>query len=327
MKYNKDNREDLLKNVIKDVSLENYRDCKACFQKIAEMYSEIWGFSVQYFLKARDILNQIINDDVTLFFGFTANLIATGLRGLIASFIRSGNVDVIVTTGGAIDHDIARSNGGKYYKGFFEMDDILLKKLEIHRLGNIFIPFENYGPIIERVTHETLLELLDKKNVWTPSELLYEFGVRIKDEGSFLKAAADMNVPVFSPGIIDSSFGTALFTFNEANRAKKDAKFFKLDVLGDMSKIAEIVYQSDKLAAIILGGGITKHHIIWWSQFKGGLDYAIYISTAVEWDGSLSGARTREAVSWGKIKPSGMHVLIPGDATLVFPLLLLVSDV
>jgi deoxyhypusine synthase len=53
-----------------------------------------------------------------------------------------------------------------------------------------------------------------------------------------------------------------------------------------------------------------------------GLDYVVYISTAVEYDGSLSGARPREAVSWGKVKPSAKSVYVYADATLVLPILL-----
>ena len=72
-------------------------------------------------------------------------------------------------------------------------------------------------------------------------------------------------------------------------------------------------------AALIIGGGVSKHHVIWWSQFNGGLDYAVYISTAVEYDGSLSGAQTREAISWNKLKENAKHVTIEGDATLILP--------
>jgi deoxyhypusine synthase len=71
-----------------------------------------------------------------------------------------------------------------------------------------------------------------------------------------------------------------------------------------------------------VGGGISKHHVIWWSQFAGGLDYAVYVTTAVEYDGSLSGAHPREAISWGKIKPEASSEVVYGDATIILPLLL-----
>ncbi|MFQ5648236.1 MAG: deoxyhypusine synthase family protein, partial [Candidatus Aenigmatarchaeota archaeon] len=64
------------------------------------------------------------------------------------------------------------------------------------------------------------------------------------------------------------------------------------------------------------------HHTIWWNAMKGGLDYSVYITTAPEWDGSLSGARLREAVSWGKVKEDSKYITVEGDATVLLPLLL-----
>jgi deoxyhypusine synthase len=71
----------------------------------------------------------------------------------------------------------------------------------------------------------------------------------------------------------------------------------------------------------MVGGGISKHHVIWWNQYRGGLDSAVQITTASEHDGSLSGARLKEAISWGKIHPDAPQILVEGDASLLLPLL------
>ena len=71
----------------------------------------------------------------------------------------------------------------------------------------------------------------------------------------------------------------------------------------------------------MIGGGISKHHVIWWNQYRNGLDKAVYITTAVEYDGSLSGARLREAISWGKLKASAEEIVVEGEASLLLPLL------
>jgi deoxyhypusine synthase len=73
---------------------------------------------------------------------------------------------------------------------------------------------------------------------------------------------------------------------------------------------------------LIVGGGISKHHTIWWNQFKDGLDYVVYVSTADEWDGSLSGARPREAVSWGKISIKAKRIMVEGDASVILPVMM-----
>jgi deoxyhypusine synthase len=51
----------------------------------------------------------------------------------------------------------------------------------------------------------------------------------------------------------------------------------------------------------MLGGGVPKNHTLWWNQYREGLDYAVYVTTAQEFDGSSSGALVREAISWGKV--------------------------
>ncbi|MEM1592585.1 MAG: deoxyhypusine synthase family protein, partial [Candidatus Bathyarchaeia archaeon] len=44
--------------------------------------------------------------------------------------------------------------------------------------------------------------------------------------------------------------------------------------------------------------------------------------TAAEYDGSLSGARPREAISWGKINEKAKTITIEADATVVLPLMI-----
>ena len=94
------------------------------------------------------------------------------------------------------------------------------------------------------------------------------------------------------------------------------------DRLKDEGELSDLIFSAKKTGALIVGGGISKHHTIWWNQFKDGLDYVVYVSTADEWDGSLSGARPREAVSWGKINEKAKRVMVEGDASLILPVML-----
>ncbi len=283
--------------------------------ELIEVYSKIHGFTPAYLIEASKILAEMVLDkDSVNFLSFTANIVATGVRGVLAQLIKEGYFNVIITTCGTIDHDIAKAFGGKYYKGFFESDDKVLAKKGIHRLGNVFIPIENYGPLIEKVVYSVLEEIVAKRKEWAVYELLWEFGKRINDKHSILRAAYERKTPVIVPGIVDGAFGTNLFMFSQT-------RDFKINLFRDMKKIADIVFGAKKTGALIIGGGISKHHTIWWNQFKEGLDYAVYITTALEYDGSLSGARPREAVSWGKIKPHAKKTLVYGDATLLLPLI------
>jgi len=54
---------------------------------------------------------------------------------------------------------------------------------------------------------------------------------------------------------------------------------------------------------------------------RNGADFSVFVNTAQEFDGSDSGARPDEAVSWGKIKGSARPVKVHCDATIAFPIL------
>jgi len=151
----------------------------------------------------------------------------------------------------------------------------------------------------------------------SPSEIADEMGKTLSDEGSFLHWAHKNNIPVFSPGITDSAIGLQTYFFKQ----KKGCADFGIDVTKDMGRLAQIALDAEKTAGIVLGGGISKHHLIGVNLLRGGLDYALYVSTSEGWEGSLSGAPPSEAVSWGKIRESGRYVNIRGDATVVLPLL------
>ncbi|MFP3065261.1 MAG: deoxyhypusine synthase [Sulfolobus sp.] len=303
-------REDLLTEPVEDITLDDLKALKDA----ENVYRKIYGFSAEALYKGIEVLKELVKEADLRFLSFTANLVSTGLRGLFADLIRKGYFNIIITTGGTIDHDIARSFGGKYYKGSFDYDDSMLKEMEIHRLGNILVPFESYGKVIEDVVRKYIGEITKIKKEWSAYELLWEFGKRIEDNRSILKAAYERKVPVIVPGVIDGSFGTNLFIQSQFTG-------LKLNLFEDMKLVKDLVFSCKKSGALIIGGGISKHHTIWWNQFKDGLDYTIYVTTAQEYDGSLSGAKPREAISWNKVKPSGKSVVIYGDATIILPIL------
>jgi deoxyhypusine synthase len=265
------------------------------------------------------VLKEAVQEADLRFFSFTGNLVATGLREVIAEAVKRRLFNVVVTTAGALDHDIAKAMGARYMPGSFDLDDVELARKGLHRLGNVVINKEEYGPFVEKFVLR-FCERLWGRSVAT-YELAYELG-REMPEDSILGAAARAGVKIFVPGITDGAVGTALLTCNDLARTKRGGSRVLVDVLKDEEMLRELVYNSKKLAALIVGGGISKHHVIWWAQFRGGLDYVVYISTAVEYDGSLSGARPREAVSWGKVKPSAKSAFVYADATLVLPILL-----
>ncbi len=275
------------------------------------------GFTARHLAEAVEVLEAMFRDEeCTVFLAFPACVVATGLRGVLAGLVKRGLVDVIVTTGGTLDHDVARAHGARYLEGSFYVDDSELAEKGVHRLGNVFIPRDDYGPLLEKVVWKVLDELhAGGVTKLTSRRLAEELGRRLSDENSILKQAANKGVPIYSPGILDSAVGTQLVLYSQVKK-------LELDLIQDERELLDLAFTAKKLGALILGGGISKHHVLWFSQFKGGLDYAVYVTTAQEYDGSLSGARIREAVSWGKVKPEARQVTVDGDATVILPLML-----
>ena len=146
-------------------------------------------------------------------------------------------------------------------------------------------------------------------------ELCWAFGDRIDDESSLLHWAAKHRIPIVIPGLSDGSVGAQLFMHRQRSPD------FMIDFLADEQVLSDLTWTCEESHALMVGGGISKHHVIWWNQYRGGLDSAVAITTAPEHDGSLSGARLREAISWGKIRPEAPQVTVEGDASVLPPLL------
>jgi deoxyhypusine synthase len=274
-----------------------------------------WGFTAGKLAVGVNILESMVRErGCVKFLSFTGNLVATGTRGVFKELVKRKLVDAVVTTCGTLDHDIARS-WKQYFKGSFVMNDAKLREEGINRLGNVLVPNDSYGIIIEKKM-QTLLDNLWKEGVKevSSSQFCREIGLRTCNESSILYWAARNNIPVFVPGITDGAVGYQTWLFSQDHD-------FRLNLLKDSGQLNDIVFTAKKAGALLVGGGISKHHTLWWNQFRDGLDYAVYISTADEWDGSLSGARPREAVSWGKINEKAKRVMIEGDASLILPIM------
>ncbi|MCK5261511.1 MAG: deoxyhypusine synthase [Thermoplasmatales archaeon] len=298
---------------VKDIKL---RKGMSSNELVKELY-ESGGFSAKKVAVGVDILEKMVKEkDCVKFLSFPACIVSTGTRGVIKELLKRKLFDVVITTAGTLDHDLARV-WKDYFHGTFMADDRELHKKGVNRLGNIFIPLECYGTILEEKMQPILQELFTIKQKWSTKDLIWEFGKRLEKHGkdSILYWAWKNQIPIYVPGITDGAFGSQLWMYYQEHRD------VVIDLFQDEQEISDIVFDAKKTGALIVGGGISKHHTIWWNQFKGGLDHVVYVTTAVEYDGSLSGAQTREAISWGKITEKADNVTIEGDATVLLPLM------
>ncbi len=273
--------------------------------------------------KAIEIAKKMREEKAVIFLAYNSNMVSSGLREVISYLVKNKMVDVLVTTAGGVEEDIIKTMK-PFIVGDFRAPGKELRAKGINRIGNVFVPNDRYA-MFEKLMHPFLAKLLEEQrrtgHIFTASEFIHKLGAEVNDENSIYYWATKNNIPVFCPALTDGSIGDIIYFFKESDKRNAD---FKLDIADDMVKIVNIALDAKKTGMIILGGNFIKHHTCNANLFRGGSDYAIYISTETEEGGSDSGANPDEAVSWGKIRGKDSKdttVKVFCDATIAFPLL------
>jgi len=273
------------------------------------------------------LTSMLLDNDMKVFMSVAGPLVPGGLRNIIANMIKNKEIDVLITSGANITHDLLESFGGSHYREY-GFDDEKLNETGMGRIGDIYTKSEDFEVfeeeiigIFEKIAKEISLKPAEGDcghNIISIKDLLYEIGLLIEDENSILKLAAENYVPIFAPGIIDSMLGLQLWMFTQENN-------LILDAIDDMHDLSDIVFESTKVGAILLGGGLPKHYVLASNLLKGGVDAAIQITMDRDETGSLSGAPLEEAKSWSKAKCGSNLVTVIGDVTIIFPLIYAVA--
>lgn len=263
--------------------------------------------------RACNILTEMIKDEsMKVFMSLGGPLIPGGMRNIVAQMIRNGHVDLIVSSGANITHDLLEAFGGAHYLHEGK-DDEELNEEGIGRIADINVGADDFT-IFESEITKIFEQIASKKAHISIQELLYEIGLLVEDENSFVATAARNNVPIFAPGLIDSMMGLQLWIFNQDHD-------FVVDAVADMHYLSDIVFEAEKVGAILLGGGLTKHYTLASNVIKGGLDAAIQITMDRPEAGSLGGAPLEEAKSWAKARCGSSLASVVGDVTVIFPLI------
>ncbi|PFH37268.1 deoxyhypusine synthase [Besnoitia besnoiti] len=269
------------------------------------------------------------NTKCTIWMSFTSNMISSGLREVFRFLCKHKLIDVLVTSAGGVEEDFVKCLAPTLV-GDFHLKGHDLREKGWNRVGNLLVPNSNYclfedwiQPILDKMVQEQNAKIRQNMGspdfctsdaVWTPSAMIKRFGEEINNEDSVFYWCAKNNIPVFCPGLTDGSLGDNLYFHSYRKRG------LIVDIVKDIRSINDIATKCRKSGMIILGGGLPKHHTCNANLMRNGADFAVYINTGSEFDGSDSGARPDEAVSWGKITTEAKPVKVHGDATVFFPL-------
>ncbi len=291
------------------------------------------GYQAAELNEAAKVVLKMKRAGAKIFLTFTSNMVTSGLRGFFAQLCKLKFPNILVTTSGSIEEDIMKSVGEEFEFSNFYADDTKLHERGENRVGNLLIRNESYMKFEDLMT-EILEKIYSKKKEESASasdekfagrimssELLKEIGLLLKNyggdyENSILYQSAVNDIPIYCPGIADSSFGFQLFMFQQKH------KDFIVDSILDIGRVITDLSFDEKKGLVSLGGSISKHYAVFAALLSGGFDYAVYMTTSHASSGSMSGATTQEAKSWGKIKDDGEAATVNGDVTITFPLMM-----
>ncbi len=277
-------------------------------------YSSL-GYQAIELAEAEKVVLKMKRDGAKIFLTFTSNMVTSGLRGFFAQLCEKQIPNILVTTAGSIEEDLMKSLGENFEVASFHEDDTALHERGENRVGNLLIKTESYMKF-EDLMNKYLTSIYKKQKRISVSELLKEVGLLIEDKNSILYQASKNNIPIYCPGIADSSFGFQLFMFQQKHQD------FIVDTIKDMERIVTDISFDDKKGLISLGGSTSKHYAIFAALLSGGFDYAVYLTTSHASSGSLSGATTQEAKSWGKLKDDAQAATVNGDVCITFPIMM-----
>lgn len=288
-------------------------------RSILQSMSEVGVLGAGRFGRAKSIMEKLFHDeDCFTFLSLSGPMVPGGLRLLISHLVEYGFIDAIVTSGANIVHDLVEAYGGGHYRVSPDDDDHRLREAGMGRIADIVVPEKDFEVFEQRI-YEFLDSMPKEKRIGlSPSEFIAELGNTIDDSRSIVRQASRKGVPIFSPGLMDSMLGFHMYTYSTT-------KEFSLDFVKDLRILGGIVTETKRTGAIILGGGLTKHFTMGSTILRGGLDLAIQITLDRPEGGSLSGAPLVEGVSWQKVQTDANFETVIGDATILFPLLVIAT--
>jgi deoxyhypusine synthase len=261
---------------------------------------------------AVDILAEAIKDkECKLFFGLAGAMVPGGMKQVIIDLIDSGWIDVMVTTGANLTHDLGESLGYHHYQGDERMNDIKLKKHGYNRIYNSLMPNQIYIGL-EKFINKHFNELSKTTNI---REFLTKLG-ELAPKNTIVNTCYRNKIPLFCPALADSGIG--LMIWGQLAKGKK----INVDAFNDLKEILDIAWTSKKAAVWYVNGGVPKNYIQQAMQLapKNAI-YGVQITLDRDEHGGSSGAKLREGISWNKMNEKAKFVDVSLDSTIALPLI------
>ncbi len=292
----------------------------------AELMHGMMGtsFQARNLAIAGQIWQRMIEDEVTVFLGLAGAMVPAGMRRIISYAIQNRLVDVVVSTGANLFHDVYETLGLPHWQTSPDADDVELGRRRINRFYDVLAPESDFADAEEFVV--AFAQSLEQDQPMPTREYFRRIGealIPMAKEDGILTSAAKAGVPIYSPAIGDSVHGLALATARVRNGQR-----VMFDVIGDVLETSHIALTSKGTGVIYIGGGTPKNFIqqaevaayIYGRELPGH-KYGIQITMDQPQWGGLSGCTFEEAQSWRKIAPDADFVTVNVEASVALPLI------
>jgi deoxyhypusine synthase len=287
-------------------------DRKLTVNELVKKMESVGVLGVGRLGKAANICEGMIKDkNCRVFLGLAGPLVPGGMRDIIISLIEHKWVDVVVTTGATLTHDLGEALGYRHYQGSSHADDAELHKKGFDRIYDSYMPNKIYEGMEEFIAKN--FDTLKKQR--SIKDFLWEIG-RLTPKRSICKACHENKIPLFCPAISDSGIG--LMIWGQLARGKdSETRAFE-----DLKDIIDIAWTSKKAGVIYFGGGVPKNYIQQAMQLAPKqASYGVQITMDRPEPGGSSGAELKEGISWGKMNPNGKFIDLICDATIAMPII------
>jgi deoxyhypusine synthase len=301
-------------------------------EAVADFIDNVYGksgFNGRRLAEAAELYVRMLDSGATVAITLSGAMTPIGMSGVFNSLIEKGLVDLIISTGANLYHDLHRPFEFPMVQGHFEVDDNMLADDGVARIYDVFIGEEDTLMATDKVVMKAL-DYFDSSKPFSTATLHHAMGRMTWEHAkspkkSMVAVASKYDLPIFTSSPGDSSIAMALMI---PHMFKKPVA---MNPMLDILETAAIVRDADSNGVVEIGGGSPKNFYLqtqpMLQQFlydgsKGGHDYFLQLTADAPHWGGLSGATPGEAKSWGKIKDAYTNnVVVYSCASLTFPLI------
>jgi len=295
---------------------------------LVDVYRRAGAFNGGRLAEGCDLFGRMLDSGATVALTLTGAMSPAGLGGAIQAMIEAGFVDLVVSTGANVYHDLHFALKLPVVQGHFQVDDRELFRAGIERIYDVFITEDSLLDTDAFVREALERAPPELRGTISTARLHHYLGHLALQEAplperSWVATAAKYDVPIFTSSPGDSSIGMNV----AAMKLRGGTTTVDPDL--DVLESTAVVYEAKLNGVVIVGGGSPKNFYLQtqptlWQILdlnRGGHDYVLQISTDSPQWGGLSGATPSEAISWGKVQADLVknHVVVYSDATIAAP--------